>query len=297
MSTRAAAPGHYLIASDFDQTLSFNDSGLVLSELIGVSNFREKVAGLSDIHLVQQGAELAYLLRHDPEFRCVRREHLIETGKQVRLKKDIKRFVEWLDAGADEFHFSFYVISAAPRAVVQSALEGIVPPDHIYGAECEYDASSGEICAVTKVPAGYGKVAILETLATQLQVSPDRTVYVGDGSSDIHVMLHVNSGNGFTIAVSEAKHITRIAQRTVVSDSALSVLVPVLEEVVGWDAALLWVIYGVAIDAVPVVVANLIVAAAALYSSIAQRRTEGSAVTPPRSEPAARPEASGVGGT
>jgi len=162
MSTRAAAAGHYIIASDFDQTLSFNDSGLVLSELIGVSNFREKVAGLSDIHLVQQGAELAYLLRHDPEFRCVRREHLIETGKQVRLKKDIKRFVEWLDAGADEYHFSFYVIAAAPRAVVQSALEGIVPPDHIYGAECEYDASSGEICAVTKVPAGYGKVAILE---------------------------------------------------------------------------------------------------------------------------------------
>jgi HAD superfamily phosphoserine phosphatase-like hydrolase len=237
MSTTMAAPGHYLIASDFDQTLSFNDSGLVLSELIGVSNFREKVAGLSEIHLVQQGAELAYLLRHDPEFRCVRREHLVETGKQVRLKKDIKRFVECLEAGADEYRFSFYVISAAPRVVVQSALEGIVPPDHIYGAECEYDASSGEICAVTKVPAGYGKVAILETLATRLQISPDHTVYVGDGSSDIHVMLHVNSANGFTIAVSEAKHITRIAQRTVISDNALSVLVPVLEEVVGWDAA------------------------------------------------------------
>jgi len=237
MPTRRAAPGHYLIASDFDQTLSFNDSGIVLSELIGVSNVRAKVSGLSDIHLVQQGAELAYLLRHDPEFRCVRREHLIETGKQVRLKKDIKRFVECLNAGVDGYEFSFYVISAAPRAVVQSALEGIVPADHIYGAECEYDASSGEICAITRVPAGYGKVAILEELATELQVSPDRTIYVGDGSSDLHVMLHVNNGDGFTIAVSEAKHITRIAQRTVVSDNALSVPVPVLEEVVGWDAA------------------------------------------------------------
>jgi HAD superfamily phosphoserine phosphatase-like hydrolase len=237
MPTRRAAPGHYLIASDFDQTLSFNDSGIVLSELIGVSNFRVKVSGLSDIHLVQQGAELAYLLRHDPEFRCVRREHLIETGKQVRLKKDIKRFVECLNAGVDGYEFSFYVISAAPRAVVQSALEGIVPADHIYGAECEYDASSGEICAITRVPAGYGKVAILEELATELQVSPDRTIYVGDGSSDLHAMLHVNNGDGFTIAVSEAKHITRIARWTVVSDNALSVLVPVLEEVVGWDAA------------------------------------------------------------
>src|SRR5438034_186253 len=121
MSIRGAAPGHYLIASDFDQTLSFNDSGHVLSELIGVPNFREKVAGLSDIHLVQQGAELTYLLRHDPEFRCVRREHLIETGKQVRLKEDIKCFVTSLEAGADEYHFSFYVISAAPRTVVESA--------------------------------------------------------------------------------------------------------------------------------------------------------------------------------
>jgi len=237
MSTRRAASGPYLIASDFDQTLSFNDSGIVLSELIGASNFREKVRGLSDIHLVQQGAELAYLLRHDPEFRCVRREHLIEAGKQVRLKKDIKRFVECLNAGVEGYQFSFHVISAAPRAVVQSALEGIVPADHIYGAECEYDPSSGEICAISRVAAGYGKVAILEELATELQVSPDRTIYVGDGSSDLHVMLHVNSGDGFTIAVSEAKHITRIAQRTVISDNALSVLVPVLEEVVGWDAA------------------------------------------------------------
>jgi HAD superfamily phosphoserine phosphatase-like hydrolase len=237
MPTRQAAPGHYLIASDFDQTLSFNDSGIVLSELIGASNFREKVRGLSDIHLVQQGAELAYLLRHDPEFWCVRRAHLIEAGKQVRLKQDIQRFVECLNAGVEGYDFSFYVISAAPRAVVQSALEGIVPADHIYGAECEYDPSSGEICAITRVPAGYGKVAILEALATERQVSPDRTIYVGDGSSDLHVMLHVNSGDGVTIAVSEAKQITRIAQRTVVSDNALSVLVPVLEEVVGWDAS------------------------------------------------------------
>jgi len=40
-------------------------------------------------------------------------------------------------------------------------------------------------------------------------------------------------------------------------------------------AAFLWVIYGVAIDALPVVVANLIVAGAALYSSFAQGETEG----------------------
>ena len=45
----------YLLASDFDQTLSFNDSGVVLSELLGLSDFQEKVAGLSEflVHRVQ----------------------------------------------------------------------------------------------------------------------------------------------------------------------------------------------------------------------------------------------------
>ena len=44
---------HFLVASDFDQTLSFNDSGIVLSELIGASRFQEKVAGLGRTNLVQ----------------------------------------------------------------------------------------------------------------------------------------------------------------------------------------------------------------------------------------------------
>ncbi len=50
----------YLVVSDFDQTLSFNDSGIVLSELLGISGFRERIAGLADIHMVQQGGELAH---------------------------------------------------------------------------------------------------------------------------------------------------------------------------------------------------------------------------------------------
>ena len=63
----------YLLASDFDQTLSFHDSGEVLGELLGRHGFRQKVDGLAAAHLVQQGGELAYLLLHDPEYRCVRR--------------------------------------------------------------------------------------------------------------------------------------------------------------------------------------------------------------------------------
>ncbi len=60
---------------------------------------------------------------------------------------------------------------------------------------------------------------------------------MGDGSSDIPVMMHVNQYDGLTIAVSEAKFITRVAKRTVLSDNAMSVLVPVLEKVPRWDSA------------------------------------------------------------
>jgi predicted HAD superfamily phosphohydrolase len=121
--------------------------------------------------------------------------------------------------------------------VIQSALEGVVPADHIFGTRFLYDPHSGEIQSVIRVPAGYGKVAVLEELQTQLQISHDRIVYTGDGSSDVHVMLHVNRRDGFTIAVSETKFISQIARRTVLSDDALSVLVPILEDIVGWDAS------------------------------------------------------------
>ena len=108
-------PVHFLVASDFDQTLSFNDSGVVLSQLIGASGFEEKVAGLARSNLVHQGGELAYLLRHDPEFRAVRREHLVEAGRRVRLKQDIPQLVDVLAKGIPGCRFSFFVISAAPR--------------------------------------------------------------------------------------------------------------------------------------------------------------------------------------
>jgi hypothetical protein len=97
----------YLLASDFDQTLSFHDTGFVLSELLGVSGFQEKVAGLSHIHLVQEGGELAYLLRHDPEYRCVRQGHLIQAGKRIRLKKNIDRLTRLLAQGIDGYGFTF----------------------------------------------------------------------------------------------------------------------------------------------------------------------------------------------
>src|SRR5215831_20110175 len=143
----------FLLASDFDQTLSFNDSGMVLSELLGAQDFREKVHGLARINLVQQGGELAYLLLHDPEFRRVRRDHLIETGKRIRLKRNISRLARLLDNGIDGYHFDFFVVSAAPEEVVQSALEGIIAPERIHGTQFEYDEATGEIRSIQRIPA------------------------------------------------------------------------------------------------------------------------------------------------
>ena len=222
-----------LLVSDFDQTLSFNDSGIVLSEMLGIDGFEHRVAGLAEIRLIQQGGELPYLLLHDPQYRCVRKEHLWAVGKRIRLKENIKLMMELLRQ-LEEYHFSFYVVSAAPEEVILSALEGIVPPENICGTKFRYHPETGEIQSIVRVPAGYGKVVVVEDLRASLSLSHDRIIYVGDGSSDVHVMLHVNRLDGLTIAVSENPFITQIAKRTVLSDDALGVLVPILQDVAGW---------------------------------------------------------------
>src|SRR5580693_919366 len=228
---------HYLLASDFDQTLSFNDSGVALSELIGFHGFHDKVLGLSNINLVQQGAELSYLILHDPDFRRVRREHLIETGKRIRLKHDVNLFARSLDNISDGYKISFYVISAAPQEIIQSALEGIVAPDHIFGTRFRFNEATGEVESIIRATAGWGKITVLEELRAEIGISHDQIIYMGDGSSDLPVMMHVNQYDGLTIAVSESNFITRVAKRTVLSENAMSVLVPVLENVLRWDSA------------------------------------------------------------
>lgn len=222
----------FLLLSDFDQTLSFMDSGFVLSEMMGIPNFQEKIERLSQMHLVQQGGELAYLLLHDPDFRGVRKEHLREAGKKVRLKANIRLLAQLLH-NIEGCHFAYYVVSAGPQEIVESALEGLVAPEHIFASQLTYNAE-GAVIGVECLRAGYGKVTILDQLRSQAPISHHHIVYVGDGSSDVHVMLHVNRLDGLTIAVSENKRLTQIAKRTVLSDDALSVLIPIFEEILDW---------------------------------------------------------------
>lgn len=213
-----------------------NDSGYVLSEFIVIptDEFKRKATGMPKLNLVQQGAELAYLLLHDPEFRTrVRREHLHEVGKRIRLKENIGLLYEILDHGIDGYHFDFAAVSAAPVEVLQSAREGTVPPEKIHGTEFRYN-TTGEIGTVLRATAGYGKAALLDELQASLQVGPDHIVYAGDGSSDIHVMLHINARDGFTISVSDTKQGANASRRTVLGSNAIVVLVPILETIAGW---------------------------------------------------------------
>jgi 2-hydroxy-3-keto-5-methylthiopentenyl-1-phosphate phosphatase len=224
-----------LLASDFDKTLSFDDSGEHLSQLLGVTDFDEKVVGLAAQNFVQAGAELSYLLLHDPAFRHARYEHLVQAGKRVQLKRNVGALQSMLQSASDEVRFHLYVVSAAPQEIVESALEGIVPASHIIGTRFKY-ADSGEIESVAHCTAGYGKVVVIDSLHKQLGVRGSRIAYMGDGSSDIHVMLHVNRLGGMTIAVSENKYIKQVASRVVLSDDVLAITIPLFEEFLGYGA-------------------------------------------------------------
>ena len=160
-------------------------------------------------NLVQQGGELAYLIRHDPEFRGVRREHLIEAGRRVRLRSDIPALVDVPRAGHRRATGSpSSSISAAPREVVLSALDGIVAARshlrHRARATSRDRARCARSGACRRATARW---PCSTSWRHASDVAPDRTIYVGDGSSDVHVMLHVNNRDGFTIAVSENKQL------------------------------------------------------------------------------------------
>ena len=148
----------------------------------------------------------------------------METGRRIRMKDDVALFARVLDNFVEGHKFNFNVISAAPQKSIQSALEGIVPPDHIFGTRFRYNETTGEVDSIIRASAGWGKITVLEELRANLGISHDHIIYMGDGSSDLPVMMHVNQHDGLTIAVSEAKFIARVAKRTVLSANAMSVL-------------------------------------------------------------------------
>ena len=124
--------------------------------------------------------------------------------------------------------FSFFVISAAPGSFSRRS-RGIVAPER-FGPSWS-SPGHGESTFDCRVPAGYGKVAVVE-LERGWGTAPDGP-FTSATAARMCVMLHVNNRAGFTIAVSENTQLSRIAQRTVLSDDAFSVTVPILEQVCG----------------------------------------------------------------
>ncbi len=230
----AVEPRFYLFAADFDQALSFNDAGPAVAGLLGLDDYTDRLGALGASHLVQQGGELAWLMQHDPEFRRVRRELLVEAGQRVRLKRAIPQLVHLLGGGISGLGARLYVISAAPRDIVATALQDIVRPDHIIATDVEFDPATGEVARVHRVAAGLGRVRVIDDLAASLRIPLDHVIYVGDGSADVHTMLHVNKHYGFTVAVAENRLLAQVAQATVLSEHACSVMMPILEQVLGW---------------------------------------------------------------
>jgi predicted HAD superfamily phosphohydrolase len=127
------------------------------------------------------------------------------------------------------------VISAAPRRLFSRPWKELCR--QITCTRFRYNEATGEVDSIIRAAAGWGKITVLEDLRANLGVRHDHIIYMGDGSSDLPVMMHVHQYDGLTIAVSEAKFIARVAKRTVLSANAMSVLVPVLESVMNWKSA------------------------------------------------------------
>ena len=200
---------HFLVASDFDQTLSFNDSGAVLSELIGASRFTRRSTGLARSNLVQQGGELAYLIRHDPG--VPRRPARAPRGDRAGASgcgATSRRSSSCSRAASTASLLVLRHLGGAARGDPVGARRASCPPDaHLrHGARLRRAARAK--CARCRAsPPATARSPSSRSSRTGWASRPDRTIYIGDGSSDVHVMLHVNNRAGFTIAVSENRQL------------------------------------------------------------------------------------------
>ncbi len=225
-----------LFVSDFDKTLSTGDVGYILSAKLGISaeQFDQKIVDVKRKNIVQLGGELAHLIVRDPDYAGkVSKDLLYEVGQEIKLKKGVPDLVKILAEGIGNCQFSTYILSAAPKECIDKAVEHILPVDNVYGTTFIYE--NGIVQDIERTNAGHAKVATLDMLKQKENVTRYAIIYVGDGSSDVHVMLHVKSYQGYTITVSPAPYMGHICRRSVISDNALSILVPILTDLLKYD--------------------------------------------------------------
>lgn len=208
-----------------------------MSEKIGIieEEFEKKLTEVRKRNITPLGGELAYLITNDSDYKGrVTKQLFKEVGRQMKLKKDVSKLMQTLNKGIGENKFCCCILSACPSEIIITALKNVLPSEHIYGTTFTYD-DKGKVCSIERTGAGQGKVAMLDYLREKERISRDRIIYVGDGSSDFHVMLHVNVYGGYPIAVSASPYLGHISKRTVLSDNALSILVPILEDIMRYD--------------------------------------------------------------
>jgi HAD superfamily phosphoserine phosphatase-like hydrolase len=225
-----------LFVSDFDKTLSTGDVGYILSSKLGISadQFDQKIEEIKRRNIVQLGGELAHLIIRDPDYvGKVSKDLLYEVGKEIELKKGTPELMKILAEGIENCHFSTYIVSAAPKECVVKAVEHIFPVENIYCTTFVY--KNGFVQDVERTNAGHAKVSTLDMLKQKENVTRYAIIYVGDGSSDVHVMLHVKSYQGYTITVSPAPYMGHICRRSVLSDNVLAILVPILQDLFKYD--------------------------------------------------------------
>ena len=225
-----------LFVSDFDKTLSKGDVGNILSDKLGISaeSFDRKIEAVRSRNIVQLGGELAHLITRDPDYiGKVTKDLLYEVGQEIQLKNGVHELMDILAKGVDNCSFSTYILSAAPKECIDKAMGKIFPVDNIYGTTFTFE--DGVVQDVERTNAGHAKVATLDMLKQKENVTRYAIIYVGDGSSDVHVMLHVKSYQGYTITVSPAPYMGHICRRSVISDNALSILVPILQDLLKYD--------------------------------------------------------------
>jgi len=225
-----------LFVSDFDKTLSIGDVGHILSAKLGISEeeYDQKISEIQRRNIVQLGGELAHLIIRDTDYiGKVTKDLLCEVGKEAALKKGVSELMKVLAEGIDNYQFSTYIVSAAPKECVEKAVEHIFPASNVYGTTFIYQ--NGVVQDVERTNAGHAKVSTLDMLKLKENVTRDAIIYVGDGASDVHVMLHIMSYNGYSITVSPAPYMGHICRRSVISDNVLSVLVPILVDLLKYD--------------------------------------------------------------
>ncbi len=208
-----------------------------MSEKIGINEegFERKLAEVRKRNITQLGGELAYLITNDPDYKGkVTKQLFKEVGRQMKLKKNVSKLMVTLNKGIGENKFCCYILSACPSEIIITAFKNILPSQHIYGTTFIYD-DKGNTNSIERTGAGQGKVTALDYLREKERIPRDRIIYVGDGSSDLQVMLHVNAYGGYPIAVSTSPYLGHISKRTVLSDNALSILAPILEDIMNYD--------------------------------------------------------------